>query len=72
MEAKKWEDTVIHADGCTTNLGIIGAACNCGAERQAEITWDIAFKVGQEAGRKEILNSQIETKEMIDARNPYL
>ena len=38
----KWEDTVIHADGCTTNLGIIGATCNCGAEAQAEVS----FKAG--------------------------
>ena len=41
MNAK---DTIVHADGCATNLGIIGAACNCGAEAQAEITWAIAFK----------------------------
>ena len=27
---------VIHADGCTTNLGIIGATCNCGAEAQRD------------------------------------
>ena len=45
MEAK---DTVIHADGCTTNLGVIGATCNCGAEHQAEIS----FKAGIEEGYK--------------------
>ena len=28
--------TVIHADGCTTNLGIIGATCNCGVEAQLQ------------------------------------
>ncbi len=27
-----------HADGCTTNLGIIGVQCNCGSERQAWVT----------------------------------
>lgn len=26
---------VHHADGCSTNLGIIGAECNCGARFQA-------------------------------------
>ena len=50
MEAKTWQDTVIHAAGCTTNLGIIEATCNCGAEYQAKITWDIAFKVGKQEG----------------------
>lgn len=39
MEAK---GTVVHADGCATNLGVIGATCNCGAELQAEIS----FKAG--------------------------
>ena len=43
MEAK---DTVIHADGCTTNMGVIGATCNCGSEAQAEIS----FKAGEERG----------------------
>ena len=43
-------ETVIHADGCTTNLGIIGAICNCGAERQAEIS----FKAGQDSRLKEV------------------
>ena len=38
----KAKDTVVHADGCSTNLGIIGATCNCGAEAQAEIS----FKAG--------------------------
>ncbi|KKL56016.1 hypothetical protein LCGC14_2249680, partial [marine sediment metagenome] len=27
---------VWHADGCTTNLDIIGAVCNCGSENQAQ------------------------------------
>jgi hypothetical protein len=45
MEAKSWQQTVVHADGCTTNLGVIGATCNCGAERQAEIS----FKAGQDS-----------------------
>ncbi len=40
----KAKDTVIHADGCTTNLGVIGAICNCGAEAQAEIS----FRAGYE------------------------
>jgi len=30
--------TVIHADGCATNLGIIGATCNCGSESQLQHT----------------------------------
>lgn len=38
-----WENTVVHASGCTTNLGVIGATCNCGAEHQAEVS----FKAGQ-------------------------
>ena len=46
--SKNWEEAVVvHADGCTTNLGIIGATCNCGATAQAEKTWDIAYKAGQ-------------------------
>ena len=44
----KWGETVIHADGCTTNLGVIGATCNCGSVAQAEITGDIAYKAGYE------------------------
>lgn len=46
MEAKSWQQAVVHADGCTTNLGVIGATCNCGAERQAEIS----FKRGEDQG----------------------
>jgi len=29
---------ILHARGCATNQGIIGAACNCGAEAQAKVT----------------------------------
>ena len=47
IEAKTWEETVVHADGCNTNLGIIGAICNCGSEVQAQHTWDIAYKAGE-------------------------
>lgn len=43
-----WKDTIIHAKGCTTNLGVIGATCNCGAEMQAEIS----FKAGIREVRK--------------------
>ncbi len=32
--------TVIHAYGCTTNLAIIGATCNCGAEAQMQADKD--------------------------------
>lgn len=28
------EMPLIHADGCTTNLSVIGATCNCGVEAQ--------------------------------------
>ena len=27
---------IIHAEGCSTNLGIIGAECNCGAVAQRD------------------------------------
>ena len=32
---------ILHADGCATNLGVIGAECNCGAEaqRNADVEW---------------------------------
>ena len=32
---------IIHAEGCATNLGIIGAKCNCGAEaqRDTDVEW---------------------------------
>jgi len=40
---------IIHADGCTVNLGVVGAECNCGAEtqRDADIEW---FKQTVEGG----------------------
>ena len=41
LEAK---DTVVHADGCSTNLGIIGAICNCGSEAQAEISFNAGYE----------------------------
>ena len=31
---------IIHAEGCATNLGIIGAKCNCGAEAQRDADWE--------------------------------
>ncbi len=33
-----------HADGCTTNLGIIGATCNCGSERQRDVDHEYYLK----------------------------
>lgn len=48
MEA---QDVVVHADGCTTNLGIIGATCSCGAEAQAIIS----FKAGYEQAKAEVI-----------------
>lgn len=47
MEAK---DTVVHADGCSTNLGIIGANCNCGSEAQAKISFKAGKLEGYETG----------------------
>ena len=53
IEAKTWEETVVHADGCNTNLGIIGAICNCGSDAQAGITGNIAKKAGYEQAIKD-------------------
>ncbi len=39
--------TVIHAYSCTTNLAIIGATCNCGAEAQVQADKD-KLKGGRE------------------------
>lgn len=36
---------LIHADGCTTNLGVLGAACNCGAEGQLEADKKVVAEV---------------------------
>ena len=49
MEAKY---TVVHAKGCNTNLGIIGATCNCGAETQAKISFKAGEQQGIEKGKK--------------------
>ena len=40
--------TVVHADDCTTNLGIIGATCNCGSETQLQHTKRQLLRVSYE------------------------
>lgn len=44
------------AKGCTTNLGIIGATCNCGAEYQAEQTAKMLGEQLRQEGRQEVVD----------------
>jgi hypothetical protein len=53
-----------HASGCTTNLGIIGAQCNCGAfDQWADDDYQFTQALNEIKRRKETINILIETGE---------
>jgi len=67
-----WEDTVVHADGCNTSMGVIGATCNCGAVRQAQISFKDGYTQRRmeeqplvEQGKREVVTWVIRNGELV-------